>query len=144
MSCHARPGEQIHDVVSNYLARSVEWCKYSIRHGPVLCDVFKQKKLKHNLITYNTNNILVINSLILHGQFPVSTYHNSKVTKYDVLEPQLQQLRPNRIFFTSLRYNWCGIKPEELANFLFNFKILRFNNFKIIATRILFWIQRFW
>lgn len=91
-------------------------------------------------MTYCADHTL--DSQVINDPFSFTEAHQQKINKYGVLRPQLQDLRLNGVYFSSLTFSWHGLMCLDSAKFLSGFHILRPIDIKILAICMLSWTAR--
>lgn len=130
-----------HNALSNYLARSFEQRGYSVHREPLL-RAPNGRRLKSDLLTYCADTTLVVDSQVNNDPFSFTEAHHQKINKYEVLRPQLQDLRPNSVYFSSWTFSWRALMCLDSVKFLSGFHILRPIDIKILAICTLSWSGR--
>lgn len=112
--CFSNHGLRIkrHNAICKHIARSHEQKGYLVNEEPIF-RMTDGRKLKPDIVAYNNDHSMIIDSQIINNQFPLTEAHRAKVEKYNVLIPQLQPLRPSGTLVTSFTMNWLGAIAVE-------------------------------
>lgn len=142
--CYATHGLRVrrHNDICSYVKRSLEQKGLTVHFEPQF--KYNDLVLKPDLVAYSNNNVFILDIQIINDQFNLRVAHMNKVTKYEVLRPQLDPLRPGGAVFMSLTVNWRGVFSVESFRLLTACHLLRPPDFRVLAARVLRWGFRLW
>lgn len=100
--CYSTHASRIlrHDSLVYYLRRILQYRNYTVHKEPTF--TVGSNTLKPDLVVYSSERTVVLDVQIINDQFSLSTSHENKVKKYEVLHDQLANLRPGGLVCSSL------------------------------------------